>query len=314
MMNNFVWEKRGKIFSPDISKYDLVKSHSQIPTILVLDKKLRVFFSTRPELGKSLTTFVDLDIEDPSKILYEHSSPILELGLPGEFDEHGIMPQCVFKKGNIVYLYYLGWSKRTNIRYSNWTGLAKSFDDGKTFEKHANVPVMDRCVGNAFSITGLFTLEQNKKLYGFYASGTGWQDVNGKLEETYTIKRASSSDGICWEFESEQLLQKSHPLEVHTRPTLIKLNNFYHMWFCYRKIKDFRGGKNSYRIGYAYSKDLKNWFRDDTNAGIGVSEHGWDSNMIAYPYIVKTKREILMFYNGNGFGQSGFGYAKLKVY
>lgn len=34
--------------------------------------------------------------------------------------------------------------------------------------------------------------------------------------------------------------------------------------------------------------------------------------MIAYPYIVKTPSNILVFYNGNGFGSSGIGYAELR--
>jgi hypothetical protein len=28
-----------------------------------------------------------------------------------------------------------------------------------------------------------------------------------------------------------------------------------------------------------------------------------------YPYILKTKNKLIMFYNGNGFGKTGIGYA-----
>ena len=34
--------------------------------------------------------------------------------------------------------------------------------------------------------------------------------------------------------------------------------------------------------------------------------------MICYPHIVKVNNKYLMFYNGNGFGKSGFGYAELE--
>ena len=84
------------------------------------------------------------------------------------------------------------------------------------------------------------------------------------------------------------------------------------MWFCYRGIKDFRDGKGSYRIGYAWSDDLLDWSREDENSGIDVASEGWDSMMIAYPYVIKTPDKILMFYNGNGFGKTGFGYAILE--
>jgi hypothetical protein len=33
--------------------------------------------------------------------------------------------------------------------------------------------------------------------------------------------------------------------------------------------------------------------------------------MLAYPCVVETPAGVLMFYNGNGFGASGFGWARL---
>ena len=34
--------------------------------------------------------------------------------------------------------------------------------------------------------------------------------------------------------------------------------------------------------------------------------------MIAYPNVVRTQKGLTMFYNGNGFGASGIGYALWK--
>jgi hypothetical protein len=44
-------------------------------------------------------------------------------------------------------------------------------------------------------------------------------------------------------------------------------------------------------------------------AGIEVSESGWDSKMLAYPCVVEVDGKPVMFYNGDGFGTSGFGFA-----
>ncbi len=53
-----------------------------------------------------------------------------------------------------------------------------------------------------------------------------------------------------------------------------------------RDVINFRKNKNSsYKIGYAYSQDLINWFRDDKNAGICPTEGEWDSDMMCYPHI-----------------------------
>jgi predicted GH43/DUF377 family glycosyl hydrolase len=57
------------------------------------------------------------------------------------------------------------------------------------------------------------------------------------------------------------------------------------------------------------SHDGIHWERKDDETGITVSEKGWDSEAIAYPYCIKVKNKWIMFYNGNGFGKTGFGYA-----
>ena len=81
------------------------------------------------------------------------------------------------------------------------------------------------------------------------------------------------------------------------------------MWFCFRGSHDFRDGADAYRIGYAHSDDLQQWHRADDRAGMPPSESGWDSTMIAYPAVVTTGGDTLMFYNGCDFGRDGFGYA-----
>jgi hypothetical protein len=78
------------------------------------------------------------------------------------------------------------------------------------------------------------------------------------------------------------------------------------MWYSLRR-------KNiTYRIGYAESKDGIHWERKDNEAGIDVSENGWDSEMICYPAVIKVKGKTYLFYNGNNNGVTGFGYAELE--
>ena len=43
--------------------------------------------------------------------------------------------------------------------------------------------------------------------------------------------------------------------------------------------------------------------RDDSKVGIGVSESGWDSKMIAYPHVTQIGNKYYMFYCGNDFGK-----------
>lgn len=304
------WKKKGRIFRAK-GQFGWMNNHAQIPTALVLPDRIRIYFATRPRNNISLTSFLDVDRADPSRILYLHKKPILEPGVPGMFDEHGIMPQYVCMVEDEVWLYYSGWSRRTTIPYSNWTGLAASMDGGMTFTKCFKTPILDRCEADLLSATGCYLQREGDSWLMIYASGTDWIRVDDRYEEMYLLRRAFSEDGIHWERDPGNFITPHNDLEPMHRPTFFQMSDTWHLWFCYRGIEDFRDGANSYRIGYAYSHDFETWTRTDNQAGIQVSPTGWDSTMQAYPYIVKCGRNRYMFYNGNGFGQGGFGYAEL---
>jgi hypothetical protein len=100
--------------------------------------------------------------------------------------------------------------------------------------------------------------------------------------------------------------------ECQALPSVIKIGEKYHMYFCYRYATDFRTNPyRSYRLGYAFSDDGIMWQRADESKGIDVSMEGWDSEMMCYPHIFKVDQEIYLLYNGNNFGRDGFGLAKL---
>ena len=83
------------------------------------------------------------------------------------------------------------------------------------------------------------------------------------------------------------------------------------MWFSYRFNLGYREKNRGYRIGYAYSEDLHNWTRKDEFAGIDMSEDGWDSESISYPFVFRLDGKVYMLYQGNEIGKNGFGLAQL---
>lgn len=306
------WQKQGLIFSPDGKGW--MKTHAQVPTPLDCGDIIRVYFASRPEKGVSQTTFVDLDANDPSNVLYVNPDPILELGKPGTFDEHGIMPSCAVRDGNRVYLYYSGWSRAGSVPYTNSTGLAVSEDGGKTFSKASEGPILAKSYYDPYSATSPCVLKNAEGWHMWYCSGTGWLKVREKYEHVYDIKYAYSQGGIFWSPTGDVAIGIEEQGDALTRPYVIELNGMYHMWFCYRGSHDFREGAEAYRIGYASSSDLSHWKREDARAGIALSVDGWDSKMIAYPSILPRNNYVYMFYNGNGFGAAGFGLAVLENY
>jgi predicted GH43/DUF377 family glycosyl hydrolase len=305
------WIKAGRIDNL-IERISWSTSHAQVPTLLLKKDRLRVYFATRPKQDLTMTTFCDLDINDLSKVIYVHDKPILELGSPGTFDQHGIMPSTVVEKDGKVYLYYSGWCRSVGVPYNNYTGLAISEDGGITFRKPYAGPVIDRTKFELFSATSPHVF-YNGKWHMWYCSGTNWHKINEKFEHTYDIKYASSDNGEDWYQYNQVIIAQKDEFEAITKPTTIKIGDLYHMWYCYRGSFNFRDGGDAYKIGHAISTDMVNWQRDDEHPGISASADGWDSEMVAYPAVIQINDSFYLFYNGNSFGKEGFGYAKLKA-
>jgi hypothetical protein len=99
-----------------------------------------------------------------------------------------------------------------------------------------------------------------------------------------------------------------------TRPWIIRRHDGCQMWFCCRGWRNAAGiPEPPYRLGLALSTDGSTWRRQDGLLRLeNPAQSGdWDSEMQAYPCVVPHGRKLLLFYNGNGFGQSGFGFARV---
>jgi len=76
------------------------------------------------------------------------------------------------------------------------------------------------------------------------------------------------------------------------------------MYYSVRSIS-----RHAYKLGYAESSDGITWKRKDDSLGIETSSNGWDSEALSYAAVVACGGREYMFYNGNGFGETGFGVA-----
>ena len=126
----------------------------------------------------------------------------------------------------------------------------------------------------------------------------------------YHIKYAESSDGISWDRQGIVAIDYKDQLEYAISvPRVLKdPKGKFRMWFSSRASSS----ADSYRIRYAESVDGINWVRKDDEVGIDISEDGWDSEMICYPYVFDHDGKKYMLYNGNGYGKTGFGLAVLE--
>ena len=305
------WVRQGQIYDPRWHK-DWAGTHAQVPCVLLYPDRIRIFYADRTAENKSFITYLDIDRQNFTNILYYHKAPILPLGARGTFDDDGMMPGAAIRHGNYVYLYYTGWNRGVTVPYRNSIGLAVSEDDGTTFRRLYEGPLVDRNPQEPHMAVTPAILKEGPLWRMWYISGLGWADIDGRLEPVYVIKDAISYNGIAWDRPNRQCIEQSHPLEAFAHPTVIMHRDRYHMWYCFRHSRDFRDGAGAYRIGYAVSPDGVAWKRMDDVCGLDVAPEGWDSTMTCYPSVFAVDGRIVMIYNGNSFGQTGFGYAVLE--
>ena len=193
-------------------------------------------------------------------------------------------------------------------------GLARSHDGGVTFQKYGDGPILSYSPHEPFILSGPKARIFKDRWLLYYIAGTKWLYNDGKPEAVYKIRVASPDDGLNWAPHNKDLIaNKLEDHECQASPDVFFWNNRYHMFFCYRYSLNFRNKERGYRIGYALSEDGITWTRDDTQAGIDVSDGGWDSEMVCYPHVFELDGKRFMLYIGNEVGRHGFGLAEFKA-
>ena len=314
----FTWKKLGKVFTPlEVQGRPWLLEFAQAPATLVFDDFVRVYFSCRPAADAqgqyvSYSAYVDLDRNDLFRVLRISEQPILSLGGLGEFDEFGTYPVSIIRDGDKVRAYYAGWTRCESVPFNVAIGMAISEDCGQTFEKAGTGPVLSYSPDEPFVLSGPKIRRFNDQWVLWYIAGSKWKMVDGRAEPVYKIRMATSVDGINWTKKNRDVIEsRIEEDEAQASPDVFFANGLYHMFFCYRYSIDYRGKDGGYRIGYASSFDLIDWVRDDSKAGITVSEEGWDAEMVSYPHVFALDGKTYMAYLGNQVGRHGFGLAVL---
>jgi hypothetical protein len=302
------WKKQGLIYAA-AGEHWWARSHCLLPTPLLSDGAIRIYFATLDENNFGRVGFADLDIRDPKRVLAVASEPVMDLGDLGTFDDSGVVPSCAIRVGSEVYLYYVGFQRAERVPYMLFTGLAVSASgDGAAFKRFARTPVLDRTPMEPFSRGAPFVLREGGAYRAWYWSCSHWLEGPHGVHYNNVIRHATSCDGIEWKADADVCVKPLNSDEFSLgRPCVVRDGPTYRMWY------SIRSHSKGYRVGYAESLDGLAWRRLDSEAGIDVSEEGWDSEMICYPMVVDFGGARHMFYNGNRHGATGFGWAILET-
>ncbi|HEY8776026.1 MAG TPA: hypothetical protein VIM33_06030 [Gaiellaceae bacterium] len=300
------WAKLGRVYAPDGS-LEWMTSHAYVPTPHLLDDdmiRVYVAFLDSDRVGR--VGFVDVAAEDPLRILRVSERPAFDVGAVGAFDEHGVTPTTIIADGRTLRLYYIGWQRALEVPYLLFGGLAASEDGGETFARVSRVPVLPRADGERMCRSAPSVVRQGSRWRAWYVAADAWTDLDGRLVPTYDIRSVSSSDGVRWERRGTTAVALANDDEIGLgRPFVWRSGAAYQMWY------SIRTRSRGYRIGLATSVDSATWTRRDEEAGIDVSASGWDSEMVCFGAVLPTRHGTYLFYNGNRYGETGFGAAVL---
>ena len=300
------WEKLGRLYSPaSPPRHAKLSSHAANPLPVHLKGDVfRVFFSGRDAQNRSSVGAVDIDVA-ARKVVQEFDEPVLVHGPEGSFYGDGVSIGNIYETDDGRFILFMGWLNPADEHWRGELGRIR-VDERLGFQVDPAAPYLGRNAEDPVSLSYPWVHRYGPGAWRmWYGSTINWDAGNGEM--LHVIKQAASEDGVNWRREGLAVEYAVNDAQVFSRPTvLIDRTGRHQMWYSYRGRQGV-----AYRIGYAESADGVSWNRQDADAGIDVSASGWDSEMVAYPYVFIHGEETYMLYNGNGYGASGFGIARL---
>lgn len=301
------WHKQGLVYGADGTRAWAKHSALQPTPFFLNEDVIRVLVGFRDEQGVSRVGYVDVNANNPSQVIKVSANPVLDVGIPGAFDENGVVPCAVVRRDDgRLYLYYAGYQLGQKVKFYVFSGLAISENGGESFIRHSRVPVCDRTDDELFFRVIHSIRFENGVWRVWYGGGGEYTESGGKQMPNYDIRYVESADGLTLGTDSRVCLGTRGDEYRVGRPYVIEEGGLYRMFY------SSGTAAQGYRLAYAESPNGISWTRKDEEVGIDVSASGWDAEMQCYPSVVRHKDKVYLFYNGNNYGRDGFGYAILE--
>ncbi|MBU0720407.1 hypothetical protein KJ877_03630 [bacterium] len=292
------WKKLGKIFDFQAINDNLF-THASNPLAKHLEGDVfRIFFSSRDKENKSSVGFVDLNIFTKD-IINLSTQAIFKYGDTDSFYSHGVSIGNLYSADDKEYMLFMGWQIKDNAHWRGEIGRLRLDDNQLSLDPNALFIGCDTEDKVSLSYPWVMLDEGIYKMW--YGSTISWTSKNKEM--VHVIKYATSKDGETWKKHGLAVPYEIGVAQAFSRPSVIRDARAYHMWYSYRS-----GEGSKYKIGYAHSADGVNWVRKNS-LGLGVSDYGWDCEMVCYPFVFEHKNNMYMLYNGNAYGKTGFGLA-----
>lgn len=304
-----VWRPLGQVLDGP-SGLSWAASHASYPTARILaDGVVRVYFSCRDAENRSHLASIDVRLRgDDVELVGLPQGPLLSPGPRGAFDADGVTASCVIETDGRVLAYYLGWSVGRSVPFTNFIGLASApvGTGNETFTRYGAAPIIGRSEINPYTL-GYPWVSFDAGMWRMWFGSHAFWGPQG-LEMEHIVREACSIDGLTWTQlpgVAIDLARAADPAEFAvSRPVVLTLKQRKLMWYARRNP--------DYQLGFAHSDDDgRSWQRHDAYVSFESPAAGWESEERTYPCVFRCNADFYMLYNGNGYGRTGFGIARL---
>jgi hypothetical protein len=298
------WRKLGLVYAvkPE-GRHPKILTHAANPTAVhVSGDVFRIFYSSRDVRNRSSVGGVDLNLVSLD-VVRDYVEPFFIHGADGSFYADGVSVGNVYASQGKRYMLFMGWQNPPDGHWRGDIGRLVVNDD-LTLDIESEEPFLGMADEDALSLSYPWVHQCDAGGYKmWYGSTSTWDAGNGEM--LHVIKGAESIDGHRWTRTGLAVPVELGKYQAFSRPCVLVSREFgWEMWFSYRGSPP-----RQYRVGYARSADGVDWIISTREPPLDVSDDGWDSEMVEYPYVILHRGRRYMLYNGNGYGKSGFGVA-----
>ncbi len=302
------WQKLGLLYDPsaETDRSPALLTHAANPLAVHMDGDVfRVFYSGRDAKQRSSVGGVDIDIVQRT-VVADHREPFFAAGPPDSFYADGVSIGNCYEAGGKRYILFMGWQTPADQHWYGEMGRLVLTDEG-TLDLDGTGPFMKRDEIDPISVSYPWVMGSDDAGYEmWYGSTRTWDGGNGEM--VHVINHATSENGQVWTKFGQAVPAPLGTAQAFSSPTVVSgPGRSLEMWFSYRGAPP-----RTYRIGHATSPDGFEWSLDLDGNTVDVSDSGWDSEMVEYPYVFEHAGSRYMLYCGNGYGRSGFGLARWR--
>ncbi len=303
--------RRGKIC--DSSTFDLAwfRKNAMVPVPWMKSESvIRLFLTMCDEKNVGRIGYVDVSASNPSEILGYSKSPLIDVGMPGTYDDNGVVTSCVLEDGGKLYHFFSGYELSAKIPYKIFCGVAESEDGGESFRKLNKASILPPIDEELFNRCAPYVRREGDGYRMFYLGDAGnmWRtDKRGHKVPMYTLKTLCSQSLDKWPLEAGELVM---PFEDEEECG-ITLPNIWRDGDGYKMIYSIRRVNAGYTLGYSESVDGAHFVRRDSELSITGAKGEWESEMTCYAELITVAGRTYMFYCGNHYGMGGIGWAEL---